>query len=137
MNSNLSSPLFMRGSLGKSLSFNEGIKLSNKLTTSLKVAIDNLDLVPELDERALEEEKLKKENEINIFKNLRNKRNYKFRSISDLEEINKFNFSIVNNKKWGSESLNIKKNDNKLMTVKKPTKSTLAKEIGKNYIFKF
>lgn len=121
----------MKGSLGKSLNSNEGIRITNKMTTSLKTALDKLDLVPELDEKLAEENPIRNENNFNFMKNPRTRKFQKFKSVSDLEEINKFNFSIINNQKWGLESLNLKKSDSRKLNVQKPTRQTLAKELGK------
>jgi hypothetical protein len=122
----------MKGSLGKSLNFNEGIRITNKMITSLKTALDKLDLVPEIDEKLVEEDVIKNENNVNFMKNPRTRRFQKFKSVSDLEEINKFNFSIINNQKWGLESLKLRKSDSRKLDIQKPTRQTLAKELGKN-----
>lgn len=129
-NSNISSPIFMKNPLGKSLIQNESIRMTNKMTTSLKTVLDKLDLVPELDEKLAEEDISKNENNYSFMKNPRARKFQKFKSVSDLEEINKFNFSIINNQKWGLESLNIRKNDSRKLNIQKPNKLTLAKELG-------
>ena len=122
----------MKNSLGKSLILNNSIRLANKMTSSLKTVLDKLDLVPELDEKLAEEGDSKNQNNYNFIKYPRNRKFQKIKSVSDLEEIDKFNFSIINNQRWGLESLNLRKIDTRKLKVQKPTRQTLAKEIGKN-----
>lgn len=103
------------------------------MTISLKTILDKLDIVPELDEKLTREDPEKFKNNFNLMKNPRNRKLQKFRSISDLEEINKFNFSIINNQKWGLESLNLRKSDPIKINIHKPTRQTLLKELSKIY----
>ncbi len=131
-NSSFSSPIFMKGTLGKSLISNDSIRITNKMTTSLKTVLDKLDSVPELDEKIAQGDHIRNENNLNFMKNISNRRFQKFKSLSDLEEINKFNFSIINNKNWGLESLNLGKSDSQKLNLPKPNKKTLSKELGKN-----
>jgi hypothetical protein len=123
----------LKSPLGKSLISNESIRINNKMTISLKTILDKLDIVPELDEKLTREDPEKFKNNFNLMKNPRNRKLQKFRSISDLEEINKFNFSIINNQKWGLESLNLRKSDPIKINIHKPTRQTLLKELSKIY----
>jgi len=127
-NSGLSSPQFLKSPLGNSFNTIEGIRITNKMATNLQTVIEKLDLVPDLEDKA---DQIDLNNDFNFMKNFRNRKFQKYKSVSDLEEINKFNFSIINNQKWGLESLNIRKNEMRKMNVFKPNKESLAKEIGK------
>lgn len=101
---------------------------------NLKNTIDTLDLIPEIDEKfAAEPDIMQKNTFMDIFKK---RKNDNFKS-QDLEEINKFNLSIINNTKWGTDSMNKGRMEPKSRMVMKPTQKELEKEIGKKISKKF
>jgi hypothetical protein len=105
------------------------IKLSNKMTMSLKSTLDALDLIPEYEEKIDE----LNNNAINI---LRNRRNY-ISSMDDtsnkdgMEEINKFNLSIIKNNQWGNYNGPKKQFFDYLKSPVKPNKREIERELGK------
>ena len=113
----------------------ETLKVSTKLTGSLKHALDVLDLIPEYKESE------NSNNNIDLFKNRRNfnqeKKNFDKKLISSsLDEINKFNFEIMKNKGWGLYGSE-KTDKPKLEGPKprfKPSKKALEKELGMNIV---
>jgi hypothetical protein len=113
------------------------IKLNTKYGT-LKSALDGLDLIPEFDE-IVSPDKIEKEdlNNSNLFKKtkmgkMEQSENNTEGYIRSLEEINKFNLSIVKNPAWGAgkSKINTDKYNNK--TFYKPSRKDVEREVGKN-----
>ena len=104
-----------------SLSMNnieEGIRISNKDTINLQSTINSLDLIPELDEKfSAEPGVLQKKTFMDIF----GKKRIDHLKMKNLEEINKFNLSIINNAKWGEDSKNVGKRELGNRSVNKHT----------------
>ena len=121
---------YFRNHLYNSTPSLEGIKITNKMTINLKNTLDTLDLIPEIDEKLAEESNIKN-NFLEIFK----MKKVDVTKSNDLEEINKFNLSIINNIRWGSESLTRTKNEPIRKGAIKPTKKEIEKEVGKNIFF--
>ena len=91
--------------------------------------MEGLDLIPENDEKELDDLISGKINNINLFKNEKNKKNVN----KQLEEINLFNRTILNTNNWGSSNLrgNPKENSQNIFHFK-PDVKDIEKEIGKN-----
>jgi len=109
----------------------EGITLSHKVTMNLKNTIDSLELIPELEEKFALEPNLEQKN---TFMDIFRRRKIANSKLNDLEEINKFNLSIINNNKWGSDSLNKGRLEPMRRIMIKPSKKELEKELGINYL---
>ena len=126
--------------------FKSGIKLNTKYGTSLRTAMEKLDLIPEFEESEMENTKgeIKKINNTNLFKNSEPSKtfyNKKRERIvlteknmeEDLSEINKFNNAIMKNTNWGNSVKQGNTEENtKNMQVHKPDKREIEREIGKN-----
>ncbi len=117
-----------------SLNMMESIKLSNKLTTSLKSSLDNLDYVHNYEEKLYSKEKSLRNlggEILDHLKHPKNRHNVQQQEPS-LEVVNKFNYSIIYDSSWGSKSLdvNLHKNKNLLFSKHKPSKKELTKEMG-------
>jgi hypothetical protein len=122
----------------------DNLKLSNKLTMSLKSTLDNLDYIPEYEEKLYEDEELMNNLGGRLMRDLKIKiSDNKQREIFDkqnasLEIINKFNYSIIRNSLWGSNSIggikdgNLNHNSVIGEPVKKvkPNRKELEKEMG-------
>ena len=114
----------------------ESMKVSNKIH-SLKSVLDALDLIPEYDKK-LEDEHFRNTN-TDMFKNKKNnldkeKDKNKQSITASLEEINKFNHSIMRNNLWGNSMNNKPKpNTANKMPIKPDTKE-LEKEMGKTIV---
>jgi len=118
--------------ISNSMHVQDEIRLSQKVTISLKNTIDPLDLIPGFDDKF----SVKANNEqINSFMDIfkRGKYENKLR-LNGLDEINKFNVSILNNTKWGSDTQNKEKFESKRRQILKPTLKELEKEVGNNII---
>ena len=112
----------------------EGIRLSNKETLNLQNTINSLDLIPELEEKLTAEPgNAQKKTFMDIF----GKKRIDHIKMKNLEEINKFNMSIINNTKWGEDSKNLGKVELGNRNVIKPTLKELEKTIGKFIIIFF
>lgn len=116
-----------------------GIKLNTKYGTSLKMAIDKLDLIPEFEENEMEEKKKIATNNVNLFKkkadNHRKDKAHEELIINQekLEDINKFNNAILKDTNWGNYLKPTKQEDLFRNThFFKPDKKEIEKEIGKN-----
>jgi len=112
---------------------NEEIKINNKIKTSLKGVLDELDVYPEFEER----EHALIQNNVDIFKKrknyLENKSKEKDNSTTSLEEINKFNYNIIKNHQWGQQSYVNTVGETVRIPVK-PSKKELERELGKGFI---
>ena len=82
--------------------------------------MEGLDLIPENDEKELDDLISGKINNINLFKNEKNKKNVN----KQLEEINLFNRTILNTNNWGSSNLrgNPKENSQNIFHFKPDVK---------------
>lgn len=117
-------------------SFSDTIKVSNRLTTTLKIALEKLDLIPEYEDN-INDNKFSYTNQ-DLFKSMKSYGN----SVVDikekdkennLDEINKFNYSILNNQTWGKEIIHSKSKSNDMHLTKypvKPNMKILEKELG-------
>lgn len=105
----------------------DSIKLNNR-NISLRMVIDNLDLIPEIEDNNLLYGKV---NNTNLFRNLKddkNKNNNKY-----LEEINSFNETILKNSSWGNSNMKINNKDQSEINYPiKPDKREIEKEVGKS-----
>lgn len=107
----------------------EGIRLSNKETLNLQNTINSLDPMPDLEEKINAEPGLaQKKTFMDIFGMGRKK--FDQMKMKNLEEINKFNLSIINNSKWGEDSNNRGKVELGNKSVNKPTLKELERTIG-------
>lgn len=97
---------------------------------NLKNTIDTLDLIPEIDEKLGAEPDV---NQKNSFMNIFKRKKFDNTKSADLEEINRFNLSIINNNRWGLDSLSKARDEPKRRTVIKPSQKELEKEVG-NYL---
>ena len=111
------------------------IKLNTKYGTSLRIHLEELDLIPEFDETStLHKKKLNNEN---LFKK---KNTIKSKIIlnserEELDEMNKFNNEIITDSKWGSTNKRKGGDDNlNTMQFNKPNKKEVEKELGKNIV---
>ncbi len=113
---------------------NTGIRLSNKLTSSLKSTFDNLDYLLKYDEKLDNNEKNIKNLGGEILDSRKNPKKYVHipQQELSLEAVNKFNYSIIYNSSWGSNSLELNFNKNKSLSFNKhkPNKKELTKEMG-------
>jgi hypothetical protein len=122
----------------------DNLKLSNKLTMSLKSTLDHLDYIPEYEEKLYEDEESMNNLGGRLMRDIKIKKSDdKEREIIDkqnasLELINKFNYSILRNSQWGSNSIagikdgNLNHNSVIGEPVKKvkPNRKELEKEMG-------
>lgn len=135
-NKSITNPIFDNSSsfhantVGNSLNIGEGIRLSHKVSMNLKNTIDTLDLIPEIDEKLGAEPDV---NQKNSFMNIFKRKKFDNTKSADLEEINRFNLSIINNNRWGLDSLSKARDEPKRRTVIKPSQKELEKEVG-NYL---
>lgn len=109
---------------------NDSIRLSNHLSKNLKSTFDILDLLPNYNENQYPI------NNIDIFKKrktyLQEKNEVEKKSLdSALESINKFNWKILSNERWGM-SYNDASNDKEgiVKMPSKPCKKDIEKEVG-------
>ena len=108
---------------------------NNKLlvkATNLKMALNNLDLITESDERYYSEKKNRQKsqnNNINIIK--KNKKIFlkTEKSIKKFDEINKFAKTLVGSDKWGDDLFQKKKIDIYFKQPQKPQKDELKREL--------
>lgn len=125
--------------------FKSGIKLNTKYGTSLRTAIEKLDLIPEFEETEMDTTKDdKKINNTNLFKNTEpnktvyNKKKERIilsdkKSEEDLNEMNKFNNAIMKNANWGNSVKTAHTEENaKNLQFHKPDKKEIEREIGKS-----
>ena len=110
----------------------DSLKISNKIMGTLKSTLDSLDLIPDYYEKAYDN------NNVDIFKKRKNyleeKKDFHHKLIStSLEEINKFNFSIMKNRGWGQTGVDSLKLDEP-KTHFRPDKKELEKELGKKIV---
>jgi hypothetical protein len=122
--------------LGHSYNFMDSIKLSNKLTMSLKSTLDALDLIPEYDEKICDDDGGAMINNYggNILINSKlGKNNNEYDDKESLEAINKFNYSILRNTYWGSSAGKGGANP-KGKKHFKPDQKELEKEMGLNIL---
>ena len=94
---------------------------------NLKNTMEMLELIPEIDEKLANEPDI---NQKNTFMDIFKKRKNDKTKSQDLEEINKFNLSIMNNLKWGTDSMNKGRQEPKMRMVMKPTQKEFEKELG-------
>jgi hypothetical protein len=140
--------------------FKSGIKVNTKYGTSLRMAMDTLDLIPEFEESGIEGENAKKLHNTNLFKkpetainkkvnylnknnfdnknyknnrNNNNSNNSNIQNNEDLEEINKFNNAILKNAHWGEAGKPGHSEESaKNYLFHKPDKKEIEREIGKS-----
>jgi len=140
-NNNIQEPLSNRiqGDLpaiqGKSQT-TDSIRVNNRLKTTLKNALDALDVMPEYEE---EEEEAPVNNAVDIFKKrktyLDQREKEKDVMYSSLDEMNKFNYNIIKNNQWGQQTYANKAGESVRVPVK-PSKKDLEKELGKSVVNK-
>lgn len=114
----------------------DSIKVSNKIH-SLTNVLDALDQMPEYDKN-LEDEHFRSTN-TDMFKNKKNvndqeKEKNKESINASLEEINKFNHSIMRNILWGERLVNKPKPNTANKMPVKPDQKELEKEMGKTIV---
>lgn len=119
-------------------SFNDSISVNKNLNVSLKSIIEKLEIVPNIVDHIESNSTIYNKD---IFKNAKNffndKFNLKDRKTIDLEEMNRFNYSIMNDQSWGNLNGNVvSRSKNKsidLLSTKypvKPNKKIFEKELG-------
>ncbi len=105
----------------------------NSHVPNLKLAIDQLDLIPENEEKEEDENKI---NNINLFKNFKIDKEKVQIVENKLDDINTFNNTIMSAKNWGEN--NIKSDSNKdnmgITNYFKPNKKIYEKELGRSII---
>jgi len=111
------------------------MKISNKLTNSLKATFDILEYSPQYDNRKSLENNKDTNKIINIYKkknvNIQEQKDLEKKQISSsLDEINKFNFRILKNNNWGNDQVD-KNNPELMRDFEKPIKRELEYELGK------
>ena len=107
--------------------FKDSIKLNNR-NTSLRMAIETLDLIPENEDNNLLYGKI---NNTNLFKNLKDEKNKNDNKY--LEEINSFNETILKNSSWGNSNMKTNNKDESQINYPiKPDKREIEKEVGKS-----
>ena len=114
----------------------DSMKVSNKIA-SLRSVLDALDQMPEYEQK-LEDEHFRSTN-TDIFKNKKNliekeKDIFKESMTAYLEEINKFNHSIMRNNLWGQNLLNKPKPNTANKLPIKPDTKELEREMGKTIV---
>ena len=114
----------------------DSMKVSNKIA-SLTSVLDALDCMPEYDKK-LEDEHFRSTN-TDMFKNKKNlvdqeKDKFKESITASLEEINKFNHSIMKNSLWGHNLMNKPKPNTANKLPVKPDTKELEKEMGKTIV---
>lgn len=111
--------------LGISMNNNmDTIKLSNKLTMSLKTTIDALDIITEYEEKMYEEN-------LNMVDILKQRREEDKTHENALEDINQFNLSIIKNTQWGVHPAGkLRKNNEEGKPFVKPNRKELEREMG-------
>ena len=115
-------------------SIEEGIRLSSKETLNLRNTMDSLELIPELDEKMNAEPGIAQKK---TFMDIFGRKRLDQLKMKNLEEINQFNYSIINNTKWGEDSLNKGKVELGNRSVNKPTLKELERTIGNSLNFNF
>jgi len=73
--------------------------------------------------------------QVNTFMDIYKRKKIDTSKSNDLEEINRFNLSIIKNNKWGTDSFNKGRIEPKTRLVIKPSQKALEKELGKKYNF--
>jgi DNA phosphorothioation-dependent restriction protein DptG len=114
----------------------DSIKVSQKIN-SLTNVLDALDQMPEYDKN-IENEQFRSTN-TDMFKSRKNlteqeKEKFKESINASLEEINKFNHSIMKNMMWGQGSQNKQKPNTANKMPIKPDQKELEKEMGKTIV---
>lgn len=109
----------------------EPIKFNTKYG-SIKSALDSLEPIHEFEEKQDEYDKVKNED---LFRNRRLNTIETDRVDNSLDEINKFNSSIMRNTLWGSDLSKKSKSREHLLEPHKPKLKQLEAEIGKNFFF--
>ena len=111
-----------------------GIMVNTKYGTSLRIAMEKLDLIPEYEEKKIDGvEKII--NNTNLFLKKKKITEEDLNNGNKLEDINKFNNSILKNTNWGLNDANkpYSPEDNIRNTqFFKPDKKEIEREIGKN-----
>jgi hypothetical protein len=112
------------------------IKVNHKIS-SLTNVLDALDQMPEYDKN-IENEQFRSTN-TDMFKSRKNvseneKEKFKESMNASLEEINKFNHSIMKNMMWGQGGLNKTKPNTANKIPIKPDQKELEKEMGKTIV---
>ena len=121
-----------RGSLSqKTMPEGIGVNFSSKVP-NLKLAIEQLDLIPENEEKEYDEKKI---NNTNLFKKFKIE-DGKVLQDKKLDDINTFNNTIMSSKNWGDSNL---KNPNKQDQMErtnyyKPNKKNLERELGRSIV---
>lgn len=110
----------------------DSLRISTKLTGTLKMALDSLDLIPEYNENHYEIYN------IDIFKRRKNyleekKDSDKKLISSSLDQINKFNYSIMRNKGWGQSAMERLKLEEPKEYFK-PDRKELEHELGQKIV---
>lgn len=141
-------PVFKGNNIPTNTSYNSmnNTKISMiKSKGNLRSAMDTLDLIPEHDEKDLENIITNNVNNIDLFKNnkIYLKSNYKERYKEDseasqnLDEINSFTKTILGTNNWGDSYPKLGKNNKESIentTFFKPHKKEMEKEIGKSIL---
>jgi len=119
-----------------------GIKLNTKYGTSLRTAMEKLDLIPEFEESEVDAAERKINNfdlfknpEINNYKKIKNEKKVSDERAhtEELAEMNKFANSIMKTKNWGASARpSTTEESSKNYNFHKPDKKEIEREIGKN-----
>jgi hypothetical protein len=122
-------PLSLSSSINNT---SESIKVNVKLAGSLKHALEALDLIPDYKEDSFST------NNMDIFKKrklyLEEKKQSEQKLISaSLDEINKFNYNIIQSKGWGNYGTEKQKLEEPKIYFK-PNKKELENELGKKIV---
>jgi hypothetical protein len=111
------------------------MRVSNKLTTSLKITMEVLDMMPNYNDSDYPL------NNIDIFKKRKTyleqqKENENQKLSSALEELNKFNLNILNNDRWGHNINDRPKQKEPTKFPSKPDQKDIEREVGINIMKK-
>lgn len=109
-------------------------KVNNKMGVSLKAALEGLDLIPEYEENITNDNLNNADNPINNSNLFKKTKNNFTDDLQVLEEINKFNLSIVNNTQWGTTGSKMPRNLNAGKVPAKPNLKEIEREVGKNIV---
>jgi len=111
----------------------ENVNNFSSKVPNLKLAIEQLDLIPENEEKEEDENKI---NNTNLFKNFKIDKIGNNNKENKLDDINTFNNTIMSAKNWGEN--NLKNNNNKDPMERtnyfKPNKKNQERELGRSIV---
>jgi hypothetical protein len=111
----------------------ENINNFSSKVPNLKLAIEQLDLIPEHEEKEEDENKI---NNINLFKNFKIDKEKVQILENKLDDINTFNNTIMSTKNWGENTLKTDNNKDIMENTHyfKPNRKIFEKELGRSIL---